>query len=570
MTTTTTYHLALFGPLTLIGPNSDGGLEAREIEGWRCQTLLAALVQNGQRKTRPQLFQQVYDKAPERIARTYEATKVLKTQLEEAWVIVEDSREGLGIADRATLLSDWSLMHELSEAKGDGSAAVMLEIARKGRPLDGIADGHPTVGVFVARLRAEALTLVHRACAALALDRSFQWGDPIPEDWPHVAVPGWPDAVSIGHATAFSPGSRPTERQVSDGIWRPAALFEGCPDGEALRRIEFGDGSVETRWPGDKRWFGEYYAFWHRTVTQRCDEVVLTYVDERYDAERFGQEGALDGDNDKATIIEAKLLGEPPTKRLICARTNWGFAHEWAKDHADDLLAAADAPSAFGVVGRSVYPGIAGVHTLVWTSDGYLLFALRGNEVAFHERTWSASFEESVAAAGREYSGPGTGDATVLDAINGGLVEEWGVEPRLVVASTMLAVGREFVRTRTGRLDLSSTILTAIRLDLPIAQVWECLDRSPEIRDRDEHIAWAGIRFNSREHLLGFLAKARGRRDNVDLLSDAAADVGAEISYYPGASSSGIADYGLMPTSAARLYLGSAWLVQYGHLRQNP
>jgi hypothetical protein len=167
-------------------------------------------------------------------------------------------------------------------------------------------------------------------------------------------------------------------------------------------------------------------------------------------------------------------------------------------------------------------------------------------------------------AGGREFTGPVRGDATVLDAINGGLVEEWGVDPSAVSASSFLAVGREYVRTKEGRLDLSSSVLAAARLSLTLSEVWQCLADAPGIRDRDEHAAWGGIRFASRSHLLGFLAAGRRRRENVDLLVDLTSAVGAELEFFPDGASSGIPDFGLMPTSAARLYLGSDWLTRYG------
>jgi hypothetical protein len=221
----------------------------------------------------------------------------------------------------------------------------------------------------------------------------------------------------------------------------------------------------------------------------------------------------------------------------------------------------------FGRADRKPYPGIAGVHTLLQTSDGFLLFGLRAMQVDFHEGTWSASFEESVAASGREFTGPVRGDATVLDTITGGLFEEWGIDSGKVAFSSFLAVGREYVRTERGRLDLSSSVLAAVRLDLELAEVWESLADAPGIRDRDEHSAWAGVRFASRSHLLGSLAVARKRRESIDLLVDLANAVSAELEFFPGGASSNIADFGLMPTSAARLYLGSEWLTRYGWMK---
>jgi hypothetical protein len=300
-----------------------------------------------------------------------------------------------------------------------------------------------------------------------------------------------------------------------------------------------------------------------------CETIEISYIPERYDSDRYGIDPANDGDNDKAIIIGAsKLLEDTGKKRLICARTTWNFAHEWAKTSADDLLAGSCQPSVFGLTNRLAYPGIAGVHSLAQTSDGYLLFALRDSRVDFHQSTWSASFEESVAARGREFTGPVRGDQTVLDAVIGGLYEEWGIEASEIETSTFLAVGREYVRTRKGRLDLSSSVLTAVRLKIPLAEVWKLLSDVSGIRDRDEHAAWAGVRFASRSQVLAFMVGARSRWENTDLLSELAKSVSAEIDFFPEGASEGIPDYGLMPTSAARLYLGSTWLARYGWMEE--
>jgi len=81
------------------------------------------------------------------------------------------------------------------------------------------------------------------------------------------------------------------------------------------------------------------------------------------------------------------------------------------------------------------------------------------------------------------------------------------------------------------------------------------------VADVDEHRAWAGVRFSLRTDVLRFVAAAKGRKDNDNLLAVlcARSDIDAEFSLYPRGATTGISDRGLMPTSAARLVLASGW-----------
>jgi hypothetical protein len=562
-------YLCLFGELTLYHPNSAGELQPHEIQGVTCHALLAAMAVARQAQTRDQLFQQVWGLPTENIKRIHNTTGLLKKRLKPNEGILAKPPGRLGLSTDATVLqTDWALFQDLVKAE---RYAEVLALARRGTPLESIKNGDELVGRFVRRLRKDALTAVIRACSDLNLATDFQWGDPIPDDWPTELPVRWPSFGVHALARHVEPtrtaemlpvrglGTRP------DGDWSSDDLFESCPTGRDHLEKELAGarpGSA-TWWPeGTNKWFGEYYAFWHRTVTVPCEQVKIEYIPERYDSSYYDVSSEHDGDNDKAILVGTKLLSDSP--RLICARSTWNFTHEWAKEHAEELLKMPSLPSVFGLVGRKPYPGIAGVHTLLQTSDGFLLFALRAMQVDFHEGTWSASFEESLAANGRDFTGHVTGDRTVMDAIDGGLFEEWGIDSSTVTIASFLAVGREYVRTNDGGLGLSSSVLAAARLNITLREVWKCLADAPGIRDRDEHSAWAGIHFASRSQLLGFLAAARGRRDNVDLLVHLAGVADAELEFYPGAASSEIPDFGLMPTSAARLYLGTQWLVRYG------
>jgi hypothetical protein len=341
-------------------------------------------------------------------------------------------------------------------------------------------------------------------------------------------------------------------------------LFEPCPEGRGRLAYELSDAQKRGSsvwWPeGSSGWFGNYFAFWYKILTTDCDEVQITRDQGHFGAERFDLDPSLDGLKDKLALIESSWFHtDPPVKALYCGITNWGFALEWAKDNADALLDTPLQPSVFGVTDRVTYPGIAAVHTLMQSSDGYLIFALRSTKVDYYPLTWSASFEEAISLDARE-TGPRTGDATVLDTIIGGLHEEWGIHASAIAGSTLLAVGREYVRTSPKRLDLASAVLTSIRLSIDLDSVWRCLDDRGKVRDLDEHLAWVGVRFASRADLLELLKFTRGRAEGKDLFTEFAKRCPAcDVRFYPSGRQKELKDRGLMPTSPARLYLGSRW-----------
>ncbi len=563
-------YISILGELRVVRIDPAGNQEVRAIGGVVPRALLAALVFNRKSLPRDRVFQQVWDLSPTNINRIHTRTNVLRDELGDRDLIPRGENLGL-LKDLSRLQTDWDLFHQLMASDPPRQQEAIALV--RDTPLDGIEDNDKQVAVFIKRLRLDILREVRKACVALELTTDFTWGNSIPDEWPRQLPSEWPsliESLSLDgqEEASLVPLPASTRRQPSDGTWTSEALFEPCKEGRARIVDEKAEALARepvTWWvPGSHRWFGEYFAFWHRTRTIPCETIGIEYISERYDSERYGVDPDNDGDNDKAIIIGAsKLLDDVGKKRLMCARTTWNFAHEWAKKHTDDLLAGSSRPSVFGLTDRLAYPGIAGVHSLVQTSDGYLLFALRDSRADFHQSTWSASFEESVAARGREFTGPARGDQTVLDAVIGGLYEEWGIEASEIETSTFLAVGREYVRTRKGRLDLSSSVLTAVRLKITLKDVWTLLSDVSGIPDRDEHAAWAGVRFASRSQVLAFMAAARSRSENTDLLRELTESVNAEINFFPEGASEGIPDYGLMPTSAARLYLGSTWLARH-------
>lgn len=381
-----------------------------------------------------------------------------------------------------------------------------------------------------------------------------------------------PDEWRCRLEAAKPPTPRPPSRQAAPpppyGEYSPIELFGQCPKGEEALAREMAEASdTGIWWSGEGDWMGEFFAFWHKLHTTPCEDVAITYTDEPYNAERFGLPPETNEPKDKATIIDARdLLSDPPKKKIRCAVTNWGVAYNWASENGDTLLAQSPPASVFGLTGRPAYPGIAGVHVIFQTSDGYLLFGLRAPGIAFHERSWSASFEEQIAVGPREFTGElEEGDRTLLDVIHGGLCEEWYIEEDAVASSSCLAVGREWGRgTHEGKsfINRSATIIVGCRLNIPLATVWARLDQKALVRDREEHRAWAGVHFAARTDVLRFVAAANGREEGTNLLAELCNrdDIHATLEPYPGGATTHIRDRGLMPTSAARLVLGSGWL----------
>jgi hypothetical protein len=345
-------------------------------------------------------------------------------------------------------------------------------------------------------------------------------------------------------------------------------MFPACLEGGAFKDRELdaiANRKASIWWhEASSKWFGNYFAFWCKDGTRPCGEVKYVLDQGNYGAARFDQDPSLDGPKSKLTIVSASWFNTDADKdeyEIYCGVTNYGFALKWATSHADELLNSRSSPSVFGATDRLAYPGIAGVHTLVQTSDGYLLFGLRSKTVAYYQLTWSASYEEAIVPR----TGDGEGDATVLDTLVHGLRDEWGIPASAVEVSTTLAVGREFVRSDEGRLDLNAPILAAVRLGIDLATVWKYLDRRPKITDLDEHIAWAGVPFRSRTDVLQLLCFSRDRTQGHDLFPEfenSHPSSGKTI-FYPGSRDTGLEDRGLMPTSAARLYLGSQWLIEH-------
>jgi hypothetical protein len=497
-----------------------------------------------------------------------------------------DHRDVLSFGERAYSLTgpgsasmqvDWWDFKDLCDAE-DYEAALSLF---RGLPFQVARRHGPDIGELREQIHNEIEPLVRRCLNEVKASSPEtleavgpvlrQFGDRRPPEWTPTAELPEDRFISepvIPQAPAPAPVQQEHRRRPPRlcGAFDAGALFEACPEGEERLRLELDQANATGThtWWSKGEWLGKFFAFWHKMNTRPCEDVAITPTDDVYDGARFGL-SEVDEPKDKATILEApSFYGDNPKKEILVGSTNWGLAHEWARLHGDELLAHPSQPSAFGVVGRPVYPGIAGVHTLVQTSDGYYLFGLRAPDIAFHERTWSASFEEQVAVEAREFTGPLDRDRTLRDVIEGGLYEEWGIDEGAVTRTSCLAIGREWGRDRFRNevmLNLSATIIAACQIDLALADVWASLDESAGIEDVDEHRAWAGVRFASRSDVLRFVASAKGRRDNDNLLVElcAQSDVDAEFSLYPRGATTGINDRGLMPTSAARLVLASGW-----------
>jgi hypothetical protein len=472
-----------------------------------------------------------------------------------------------------TVHIDWDDFQRYQENKEHDKALSLVTA----KPLPEINDNDERIGPLLTAIRYDIIEpAVEKSLRALKrpIPDPLELGPALLSDFEHARPPEWqrvlaPTATGERDRSAANIAGRRREQRPPPrfGSFPAEELFVPCTKGEARLAREQEEAKAENgrMWWSDGLWLGAYHAHWFKLLTTPCEEIAIVYTDELYDAARFDAP-AVDAPKEKATILQASsMLGDNPAKQIVCGRTNWGVAHEWAKEHAAEILDHPSKPSVYGRIGRPAYPGIAGVHVLAQTSDGYILFAQRSDEVDFHRLTWSASFEESVATQVREFTGPLTGDGHLLHVIEAGLFEEWGIEEDAIIDSTCLAIGREWVQEQhdtPSLLNLSSTVLTACRLNLTLRDVWHSLDESGAIRDRSEHQSWAGCRFASRDDVLRFVVAARGKASSINLLAELAGrpEVQAKIEFYPGGIVGHAPDLGLMPTAAARLVLGSAWL----------
>jgi hypothetical protein len=499
----------------------------------------------------------------------------LRRQLEPHGAVLTRGKKAPGLTGPGsrTLRVDWHDFVAYQQAGEHGKALSLFD----GLPLSEVKDGELDISELQENIREEVEQKVRASLRAeevpsaetldLAGPALRQFESHRPDDWrPVLALPPIDSPPTSRTAEQATPRRANRHRPVLCGEFRAGDLFEPCPEGEERLALELQQAEHDAAhtWWSEGKWLGKYFAFWYKMNTRPCDMVAITLTDDIYDGARF-DEPDQDAPKDKATIIEApSFYGDNPHKEITCGLTNWGLAYEWAKTHGDEILAHPSRPSVFGVVGRPVFPGIAGVHTLVQTSDGYVLFGLRAPDIAFHERTWSATFEEQIAVGAREFTGPVEGDQILLHAIEGGLYEEWGIEEDAIELTSCLAIGREWGRSEyRGEpvLNLTATIITACRLTIPLADVWASLDRAETIEDIDEHRAWAAIKFASRADGLRFVASAKGRHDNRNLLEELCSrpDIDAEFARYPRGATAGVRDRGLMPTSAARLVLATGW-----------
>jgi hypothetical protein len=346
-----------------------------------------------------------------------------------------------------------------------------------------------------------------------------------------------------------------------------SAFFVPCPEGELLLEQELRRGQARGLLPWWRRqramWLGSYFAFWHMTLTIPCQEIAIVVNQGPYHAEQFGVDPSVYEEFDKATVVSMSPFGDDdPKLALYCGETDYGFARKWLEDNASVLLNRTEPPSVFGLSGTKAYPGIAGVHLLACTADGYILFALRGEapDVEFHPLTWSASCEESISLRSRHREENGRRvsvgpDLTIADVVNAAMYEEWNVPPVAIERTTCLAVGREFVRVSDRQLSLSSSILSAARLSYTLEDVFTSLSNSSKVRNLTEHVAWMGVRLRDRDSVLALLRATKGVP--LDL---AALRRTADVRIHESSEHDKLVQRSWMPTSPARLYLGSHWL----------
>jgi hypothetical protein len=514
--------------------------------------------------------------------RVQQAASRLRDQLGPYRDVLTEGKEGLSLVrNEQRLIIDWDEVEAARKARRHRRVVSLI----RGVPLAGVSEER---GDFVklGEIRETVRAVTRRSLVALDLPtpEPLRLGKHLPDDFKTDLPSHWHHRPQAIRPTFHSPPPRHrriSENDPSRALFAHEELFASNSEGEDRLTSELREaraaGSRIWWEPGDGKWFGAYYAFRHSPHRIPADQIRIDYAHGDLDSGVYeiptsvtDSDPPVDGENPKAVIVESSnLFGDNlGHKRLVCGITSWNFAQRWASRNGQRLLESPSRPSVFGIGGRPVYPGIAGAHVVMRTSDEYFLFGLRGKDVDYYPSQWSASFEESFSVLPRDFTGPPTGDAYLSDVVLGGLYEEWGIEEDEVADMSCLATGRQFVRVSDEQLDLSSTAVVGLQLQVPLATIWSRLDQGPRIRDRDEHKAWAGCRFASRSDVMRFIVAARKHPEGVDLLQQAWASGGCagDLQLYPGGATEAVSYCGFMPTSPVRLFLGSAWLWEQGQM----
>ena len=496
-------------------------------------------------------------------------------------LIPKGGREGPRLRrDPMRLVLDWD---DLLKAFKNRQHARVLSLANE--PLPGVDRYEYAEYQELEAIRDQVRDYVARSSKALGIElpEHFKLGKHLPDGFELDLPDIWqqrPEPVRKIFIPAPRKRPRVSDPDSSSALFTDEELFGVNTQGEARLESELAEAraSGSRIWwePKEGKWLGGYYAFWHTPHSIPAHEIKIDYVFEdrcdsaRYEIPTSEPNPPYDGDNEKAIIVETSQMfsDNRDHKRLLCAKTTWNFAQDWASKNGQRILDSRSRPSVFGLGDRPPYPAIAGAHALVRTHDGYLLFGLRSTGVDYYPLQWSASFEESFSVVAREFTGNANGDQYLSDAVVGGLYEEWGIDEEEVEEISCLAVGHQFV-TDEEQLDLSSTAIVGVQLNIDLKTVWERLDERTRIRDRNEHRSWAGCRFASRSDVVRFLFATRQHPRGTDLLQKAKATskCNMDLEIYPGGATSDVEYMGFMPTSPARLFLGSAWLRESGLLQ---
>jgi hypothetical protein len=350
-------------------------------------------------------------------------------------------------------------------------------------------------------------------------------------------------------------------------------LFPPPSDGEQRLHEELTaiDASGSRTWwdRNEGRWFGSYYSFWRKTGTTPCDRIRFTRSEETFHAERYAVNPDENGDAARATIIRACEFRSDDIHNwyVELGVTNWNFARNWVRNDGDKLLSRQNDASVFGDERTAPFPGIACVHVIARTKDGFVLCALRNEDASYYPLTWSVSFEENVAIDRRE-GWTTDGDVTVFDTLVAGFAEELNIPASAIGHHSCLSVGRHYVKDDQGW-DLSSTVIVGAQLNINLNEVWKLLEEGEEeASDRNEHVAWAGISFHDRAQALRLLSFPRAAKSGRDLLpAFAATEQGCDMRFFPGGPETEVEDRGLHMSSPVRLHLGTRWFERIDAIR---
>lgn len=257
-------------------------------------------------------------------------------------------------------------------------------------------------------------------------------------------------------------------------------------------------GATGTSWiPGTAMWYDNLFLMWWSThLPPEAGQVAYELVPTAKWDDVLGLGANVEADDITVSLVGSRGFHASKARSVIeCEEIPFGLAL-FAEHNYDRVRAHRPLVSAFGLPGVRWWPARVTVHTLLQTSDEWVIFSLRDPDVVDWEGDrWSVSFEEGVTLRPTTDRDP---ERTVLDTVLNGIEDEFGPDLRRTVgdmgiAARVCGLGRAF--SASPNTAMGGEAIVVARLGATLQDVWRSL--SGYHRDKNEHYGWMGCRFAS-------------------------------------------------------------------------